>query len=54
MSILPVLSKYMGHRNISGTQKYLHLIKEFFSDCITDQMRQVIPNIENNGDINEK
>lgn len=54
MSILPVLSKYMGHRNISGTQKYLHLIKEFFSDCITDQMRQVIPNIENNGDINKK
>lgn len=54
MSILPVLSKYMGHRSVSGTQNYLHLTKEFFSDCITEQMRQIIPDIEDDGDIYEK
>ena len=31
---LPLLATYLGHQNLSGTQKYLHLTAELFPDII--------------------
>lgn len=32
---LPLLATYLGHQNLSGTQKYLHLTAELFPEIIT-------------------
>jgi integrase len=32
---LPLLATYLGHQNLSGTQKYLHLSGELFPEVIT-------------------
>jgi site-specific recombinase XerD len=31
---LPLLATYLGHQNLSGTQKYLHLTAELFPEII--------------------
>jgi integrase len=31
---LPLLATYLGHKNLSGTQKYLHLTAELFPEII--------------------
>lgn len=36
---LPILSTYMGHKSLVGTQRYLHLTPEIFPD-ITDRLDQ--------------
>jgi len=40
MSGLPVLSKYLGHENVAGTQWYLKLTTEAYPE-ITDKMNQL-------------
>lgn len=40
MAMLPVLSKYLGHENVAGTQWYLKLTAEAYPD-ITEKMNQL-------------
>lgn len=43
---LPALAAYMGHRNLSGTQRYLHLTVELqvaLGERINAQYGEVIP-----------
>jgi integrase len=35
MAALPVLSRYMGHSGITGTQKYLQLTAQMYPDIVT-------------------
>lgn len=32
---LPVLSAYLGHKTLQGTQKYLHLTAELYPDILS-------------------
>ena len=40
MAMLPVLSKYLGHENVGGTQWYLKLTAEAYPD-ITEKMNEI-------------
>jgi len=47
---LPVLSTYLGHRNIASTQKYLHLVPELFPEVtrsLENSVGYVIPRRRN-------
>ncbi|WP_276326130.1 tyrosine-type recombinase/integrase [Pseudobacteroides cellulosolvens] len=46
---LPVLSRYMGHSGINGTQKYLQLTAEMYPDIVTrleEKFGNLIPSME--------
>jgi integrase len=45
-AFLPVLSAYLGHRTLQGTQRYLHLTSELYPDILSkleDNCRDIIP-----------
>lgn len=45
---LPVLSRYLGHNGLSGTQKYLQLTAQMYPDIVSKlevQFRDVIPQV---------
>lgn len=45
---LPVLSRYLGHNGLSGTQKYLQLTAQMYPDIVSKletQFRDVIPRV---------
>ena len=46
---LPVLSRYLGHNGLSGTQKYLQLTAQMYPDIVTNlelQFGALIPQME--------
>lgn len=46
---LPVLSRYLGHNGLSGTQKYLQLTAQMYPDIVTKlelQFGALIPQME--------
>lgn len=46
---LPVLSRYLGHSSLKGTQKYLQLTAQMYPDITTrleEQFGDLIPQME--------
>ena len=52
-AMLPVLSIYLGHKGISGTQNYLRLTADMFPNITESFERMFEVDIFKGGDINE-
>lgn len=50
---LPILSKYLGHKSIEATEKYVRLTKNMYPEII-ENMNKLSPNIFPGGEYNEK